>query len=322
MAVVIVAIEPAGEGDFRALRQERFQIGPALGGDVIAAVDQGRGQGTPVHVAARARVPGLAEMRLEALGGEIAHGLKGIAPLDERDAFGDQGFQFDRADFGSVLFALRPFLRLFVAVEIPAHPRRHAVEKVRGGPEQVFEVGFQPRVGQRRDERVENVGDGGANGVGFRQGAGIGLVGEGAPAVELQFLEHDGGGGSGLKMGLGHDVVSGCRRPRLSRPSRATEKRGPDGSAFSGVPVARAMGWNRSAAEDGHGRCGPVRALLRFARSRKAGRRGSDRGGADRLRRNPINRWRDRGRSRHPRAPVADADARATRRGHWPADRH
>ena len=99
-------------------------------------------------MAARARMPGLAEMRLEALGGDIAHGLKGIAPFDERDALRDQGFQFDRADLGAVLLALRPLLRLFVAVEIPACPRRHAVKQVRGGPEQVFEVGLQARVGQ------------------------------------------------------------------------------------------------------------------------------------------------------------------------------
>ena len=39
---VIVAVEPAGEGDLGALGQERFQIGPALRSEMIAAVNQGR----------------------------------------------------------------------------------------------------------------------------------------------------------------------------------------------------------------------------------------------------------------------------------------
>ena len=51
-------------------------------------------------------------------------------------------------------------LRLLVVVELAFDPVGGAVEEIDRRPEQVLEVGFEARVGQRRDERVEDVGDG------------------------------------------------------------------------------------------------------------------------------------------------------------------
>jgi len=62
---------------------------------------------------------------LEELGGLIAHHLEGVAPLDQRDALGEQPLQFDRADLRAVLRALRSLLRLLVAVD-PDQPARAA----------------------------------------------------------------------------------------------------------------------------------------------------------------------------------------------------
>ena len=65
-----------------------------------------------------------------------------------------------------------------------------AVEEVDGRPEQVLEIGFEARVMERRDQRVEDVGHGAADGVGFGQRSWVGLVLEGTMAIELEFGEH------------------------------------------------------------------------------------------------------------------------------------
>ncbi len=49
-------------------------------------------------------------------------------------------------------------------VEFAFDPVGGAVEQVDGGPEQVFEVGFEARVGQGGDQGVEDVGQRGADG--------------------------------------------------------------------------------------------------------------------------------------------------------------
>ena len=41
---MIVEVEPAGEGDLGAGGQQHLVLGPALGGEEVAAVDHGRGQ--------------------------------------------------------------------------------------------------------------------------------------------------------------------------------------------------------------------------------------------------------------------------------------
>ena len=63
------------------------------------------------------------------------------------------------------------------------------MEEVDGRPEQVFEIGFEARVGERRDDGVEDVGDGAGDRSAFGQRSRIGLVLEGTVAVELKFGE-------------------------------------------------------------------------------------------------------------------------------------
>ena len=73
-----------------------------------------------------------------------------VAAFDQRLPLGGEAFQFDRADFGAVLFLLAALLRLLVVVEFALDPVDGAVEEIDRRPEQVFEVGFEARVGQRR----------------------------------------------------------------------------------------------------------------------------------------------------------------------------
>ena len=90
-----------------------------------------------------------------------------VAAFDQRHALGDEAFEFDRADLRAVLLLLAAPLRLLVVVEFAFDPVDGAVEEIDRRPEQVLEVGFEARVAQRRDQRVEDVGDGAADGVGF-----------------------------------------------------------------------------------------------------------------------------------------------------------
>ena len=55
-------------------------------------------------------------------------------------------------------------------------------------------VGFEARVTERRDQRVEDVGHGAADGVPLRQRPAVGFVLERTMAVELELGEHMIGG--------------------------------------------------------------------------------------------------------------------------------
>ena len=83
---------------------------------------------------------------LELVGGLVAEELHAVAALDQRLPLGGEAFQFDRADFGAVLFLLAALLRLLVVVEFALDPADGAVEEIDGRPEQVFEVGFEAGV--------------------------------------------------------------------------------------------------------------------------------------------------------------------------------
>ena len=126
---------------------------------------------------------------LELVGGLVAEELHAVPALDQRLALCREALQFDRADFGAVLFLLAALLRLLVVVEFALDPADGAVEDVDGRPEQVFEVGFEAGVGQRDDEGVEDVGDGAGDDLRFGQRSRVGFVLEGAIAVELEFGE-------------------------------------------------------------------------------------------------------------------------------------
>ena len=136
-----------------------------------------------------ARSPGRAGVTLEVVGGLVAKELHAVAALDERETFSDEPLQFDGADFRAVLFLLAALLCVFIVVELALYAVDGAVEEIDGRPEQVVEIGFEARVGERRDQRVEDVGDSAGDGVGFRQRPRIGLVLERAMSMELQLGE-------------------------------------------------------------------------------------------------------------------------------------
>ncbi len=68
------------------------------------------------------------------------------------------------------------------------------MEDVDGRPEEIVEVGFEARVLQGADQGVEDIGDGARDLVAVGQKPLVGLVGEGAIAVELEFVEDMVGG--------------------------------------------------------------------------------------------------------------------------------
>ena len=138
-----------------------------------------------------------------------------------RDALGGQAFELDGFDLGAVLLALAAALRLLVVVELALDAVDGAVEEVDEGPEQVVEIGLEAGVGERRDERVEDVGERRLRRLGLGQRPRIGLVLEGAVAVELQLGEEvvgRGGGVRGLEVGV---VVVGRHGDVLSSDSAA-----------------------------------------------------------------------------------------------------
>lgn len=116
-------------------------------------------------------------------GGAFAEKFHGIAPLDHRDALGDRALQFDRADFAAVLRALKLALRRLVAVEFALDPVARAVEEIDDAPEQVLEIGFDPRIDKAPRERIEDVGDGAAREPVVGQRTAVGFVLEGAVAI-------------------------------------------------------------------------------------------------------------------------------------------
>src|SRR3546814_17014449 len=81
-------------------------------------------------------LPGRAGAPLEELCRMVAQELEGIAPLDERQALGDQPLELDRADLGTVMLALGATLGVLVVVEAALDQVAHALEDVDKGPTQ------------------------------------------------------------------------------------------------------------------------------------------------------------------------------------------
>ena len=63
------------------------------------------------------------------------------------------------------------------------------MKEIDGRPQQALEVGFETRVTQRRDQRIEDVGDRTADDVGFREQPGVGFVLERTMAIELELAK-------------------------------------------------------------------------------------------------------------------------------------
>jgi hypothetical protein len=83
--VVIVEVEPAGEGDLGTGGEQHLVVGSALGGEEVAAVDHGRGQRAMVDDRSGVWPPG----------GLVAEELHAVAAFDQSHALGDEAFEFD-----------------------------------------------------------------------------------------------------------------------------------------------------------------------------------------------------------------------------------
>lgn len=88
-------------------------------------------------------------------------------------------------------------LPVLVVIEFALGAVRRAVKEMHRGPEQVFEVGFEPCITERGDECIEDVGERDLHGRFVGQRAGIGFVLVRTVAVELK-LSDDGRGGRAL----------------------------------------------------------------------------------------------------------------------------
>ncbi|MEZ5981024.1 MAG: hypothetical protein R3C54_01795 [Parvularculaceae bacterium] len=88
-------------------------------------------QGSARDQRAGARLPGMADMCLEELRGDVAHEFEGIAPLDERDALRGEAFEADRKRSGRliVLAAARVLSVGIDAKRLDARPDMAASEQ-------------------------------------------------------------------------------------------------------------------------------------------------------------------------------------------------
>ena len=180
---MVVVVGAAGDDDLRARWNERLALGPFASGDEVAAVDHRGGQMLVADLRAGAWPPRRAGVALVVGGGLVAQELEGVPSLDKRVALGRQSLQFDGADLRAVLGLLAAALRLLVVVELAFDAIDRAVEEVDRRPEERVEIGLEPRVGEGRDERVEDVGDGGGRDARLGHGAWIGVAVERSMSV-------------------------------------------------------------------------------------------------------------------------------------------
>ena len=84
-------------------------------------------------------------MALELFGGLVTEETPSVLRWIGVIPLGGEALQFDRADFGAVLFFLTASLRLLVVVQFPLDAGDGAMEEIDCGPEQIF-----ARSGSRR----------------------------------------------------------------------------------------------------------------------------------------------------------------------------
>ena len=178
--------------------------------------------------------------------------FEGFAALDEGLAVGDQALEFDRADFGAVLFVLALLLPVFVVFKLALHAGGLFVEEIGQVPEKIVEVRLEACVAEGAGKDVEEVRDCACNEVGIGKRAGIGLVPGRLIAVEFEVLDHASGGGTAMR---GFEVVSGRHWFLLLGswwpPLAALMARLLPGARAGAAPRALARG--RNAVEDGEG---------------------------------------------------------------------
>src|SRR4051794_731536 len=87
-------------------------LGPALGVEEIAGVDQRRRERAVVDHRPGPGSPGGAGVSRVVLSGVVAQELEGVAALSEGEPLGDQALQVDRLHLGAILLGLGAALRL------------------------------------------------------------------------------------------------------------------------------------------------------------------------------------------------------------------
>ena len=106
----VAEVLAAGEGDQGAFGQMRGGRAVFTGAQVVAGIDGGGGKFAGLAaVRPVARTPGIAGLGSVSLGGEIAHGLEGVAAIAEVLGAIGEAFEFAGLDLGAVLFALEVF---------------------------------------------------------------------------------------------------------------------------------------------------------------------------------------------------------------------
>jgi hypothetical protein len=243
---MIVAVHAAGESDARSGRDTQLGLGAAAGGEVVAAVDDGGGEGAMVEDGPRARAPDGAGGDLEEVGGVVAEGFEAVAPFEQVLALVEQPFEFDRLEFGAVLLGLTAPLRLLVVVESALDAVDLAMEEVDDRPEEIGQIFFGSGIGQHRAEGVEDFGELGLRHFRLRQRPRVGLALAGAVTVEREVVEDMRGRRSGVMFVVGVGVEAGeqgvgCHMRVLSLQSTAPI------AAFTGdlLPEAEPP-WTRS----------------------------------------------------------------------------
>src|ERR1700689_4483416 len=186
---MIVEVEAAGDGDLWPDRQEHLVVGALLCGEEITAVDHRRSQIAMVDLRSGARPPGRAGVAFELVGGLVAKEFHAVPALDQCDALGREALEFDGPYLGAILLLLTAQLSLLVAIEFALDAVDGAVEEIDGRPEQVVEVGLEPRIAESRDQDGEDVGEGAGDRAAFGKRPRIRLVVEGAVAVELNLAK-------------------------------------------------------------------------------------------------------------------------------------
>jgi hypothetical protein len=126
---------------------------------------------------------------LELLGGLVAEEFHAVAAPDERRPLRQQAFELDRANLRAVLFLLTALLGVLIVVELALHAINGAVEEVDRRPQQVVEILLEACLTQRRDQRVEDVGDSASDYIGFGQWPLVGLALEGTVTVKFELGE-------------------------------------------------------------------------------------------------------------------------------------
>ncbi len=119
----------------------------------------------------------------------VAHQLERISSLNETLPLGGKTFQLYGFYLGAILFALTAALRLLIVVQRALDPGGRPVEQIDSRPEEIIEIGFKPRVGQRDDQGIENIRDRAGGCVTFGKWPWIRLILEWPVSIELEFGE-------------------------------------------------------------------------------------------------------------------------------------